>query len=113
MNLLLPFRCNSAGNCQLVELEARIFLLPIHDFRENGSTCITLRQSVSASVRQCVSASVRHTFYGSSLSTADFPHVRTSGHTTNFITSNASAGGNYMTWLWVFYIKTLMTQIGL
>ncbi len=27
---------------------------PIHDFRENGSTCITLRQ--------CVSASVRHTF---------------------------------------------------
>ncbi len=38
------------------------FLLPIHDFRENGSTCITLRQSVSASVRQCVSPSVRHTF---------------------------------------------------
>ncbi len=29
-------------------------LLPIHDFRENGSTCITLRQSVSASVRQSV-----------------------------------------------------------
>ncbi len=29
-------------------------LLPIHDFRENGSTCITLRQCVSASVRQSV-----------------------------------------------------------
>ena len=28
------------------------FLLPIHDFRENGSTCITFRQSVSQSVRQ-------------------------------------------------------------
>ncbi len=34
------------------------FLLPIHDFRENGSTCITLRQSVSLSVRQSVSPSV-------------------------------------------------------
>ncbi len=30
------------------------YLLSIHDFRENGSTCITLRQCVSASVRQSV-----------------------------------------------------------
>ncbi len=29
-------------------------LLPIHDFRENLSTRITLRQSVSLSVRQSV-----------------------------------------------------------
>ncbi len=47
--------------CESVHLESgsksrhlSLFLLPIHDFRENGSTCITLRQ--------CVSLSVRHTF---------------------------------------------------
>ncbi len=38
-------------------LGLRLFLLPIHDFRENVSTRITLRQSVSASVRQCLSPS--------------------------------------------------------
>ena len=40
-----------------VKLE-KCLLLPIHDFRENGSTCITLDQSVSQSVSLSVRQSV-------------------------------------------------------
>ena len=46
---LTLYKDNVVASGQFCKARDNLFLLPIHDFRENGSTCITLHQSVSPS----------------------------------------------------------------